>query len=411
MRLIEIVYLLLFYNRLAAVPASVTLESNTWIDRNQTNTEINSNVIFTPEMIKREGYPAETHVIMTKDGYLLTLHRIPGGNNSLPVLLQHGFLGSSSNWVTLGKGKALAYLLADEGYDVWLGNFRGNTYSKAHISLSPSNLTFWDFSFNEIGIYDLPAMIIFITNMRSQSLHTYIGHSMGASSFYIMASELPEIARMVQRMISLAPAPFMTHKNNYIRYIIPIQRVFQEMMQFLFYGELFQSDLFRVFTKYICEPSLVQQEFCANIMFLVFGYDYEQFNYTLLPIILNHNPAGASAKTMIHYAQGIQSGKFRQYDYGRAKNLLIYNSMEPPDYDLANIKVPIALFYANNDWLVSTEDVERLYHLLPNVVDMYKVPWSNFNHVDFLWAKDAPKLVYERVLKIMRKDNPSNLHR
>ncbi|KAL6431781.1 hypothetical protein ACFW04_007353 [Cataglyphis niger] len=202
-----------------------------------------------------------------------------------------------------------------------------------------------------------------------------------------MASELPEIARMVQRMISLAPAPFMTHKNNYIRYIIPIQRVFQEMMQFLFYGELFQSDLFRVFTKYICEPSLVQQEFCANIMFLVFGYDYEQFNY------------------------GIQSGKFRQYDYGRAKNLLIYNSMEPPDYDLANIKVPIALFYANNDWLVSTEDVERLYHLLPNVVDMYKVPWSNFNHVDFLWAKDAPKLVYERVLKIMRKDNPSNLHR
>ncbi|KAL6417526.1 hypothetical protein ACFW04_007353 [Cataglyphis niger] len=178
-------------------------------------------------MIKREGYPAETHVIMTKDGYLLTLHRIPGGNNSLPVLLQHGFLGSSSNWVTLGKGKALAYLLADEGYDVWLGNFRGNTYSKAHISLSPSNLTFWDFSFNEIGIYDLPAMIIFITNMRSQSLHTYIGHSMGASSFYIMASELPEIARMVQRMISLAPAPFMTHKNNYIRYIIPIQRVFQ----------------------------------------------------------------------------------------------------------------------------------------------------------------------------------------
>ncbi|KAL6431782.1 hypothetical protein ACFW04_007353 [Cataglyphis niger] len=147
MRLIEIVYLLLFYNRLAAVPASVTLESNTWIDRNQTNTEINSNVIFTPEMIKREGYPAETHVIMTKDGYLLTLHRIPGGNNSLPVLLQHGFLGSSSNWVTLGKGKALAYLLADEGYDVWLGNFRGNTYSKAHISLSPSNLTFWDFRY------------------------------------------------------------------------------------------------------------------------------------------------------------------------------------------------------------------------------------------------------------------------
>lgn len=56
----------------------------------------------------------------------------------------------------------------------------------------------------------------------------------------------------------------------------------------------------------------------------------------------------------MHYAQEIQSGKFRQYDYGRAKNLLIYNSVEPPDYDLASITVPIALFYSDNDWLAST---------------------------------------------------------
>ena len=29
----------------------------------------------TPEMIAIEGYPAETHVVQTTDGYLLTLHR------------------------------------------------------------------------------------------------------------------------------------------------------------------------------------------------------------------------------------------------------------------------------------------------------------------------------------------------
>lgn len=68
---------------------------------------------------------------------------------------------------------------------------------------------------------------------------------------------------------------------------------------------------------------------------------------------MSHDPASTSLKTIAHYVQGIQAGKFRKYDYGRAKNLLIYNSVEPPDYDLANIKIPIALLYSSNDWLIS----------------------------------------------------------
>lgn len=71
-------------------------------------------------------------------------------------------------------------------------------------------------------------------------------------------------------------------------------------------------------------------------------------------MILSHDPAGASTKTLVHFSQGIQSGKFRQYDYGHEKNLLIYNTTEPPDYNLTNITVPIALFYADNDWLVNS---------------------------------------------------------
>lgn len=51
------------------------------------------------------------------------------------------------------------YLLADECYDVWLGNARGNTYSRRHVIFDPDQdkEAFWSFSWNEMGQYDLPA--------------------------------------------------------------------------------------------------------------------------------------------------------------------------------------------------------------------------------------------------------------
>lgn len=47
------------------------------------------------------------------------------------------------------------------------------------------------------------------------------------------------------------------------------------------------------------------------------------------------------------------SGAFRQYDFGMLLNLSKYGSFKPPDYDLSAVTVPIAMFYGDNDWLVS----------------------------------------------------------
>jgi lysosomal acid lipase/cholesteryl ester hydrolase len=65
-----------------------------------------------PQLIIKYGYPVETHTVLTADGYFLTLHRIPHGRSNItqhrrPVILQHGILSSSADWVILGPDKAL----------------------------------------------------------------------------------------------------------------------------------------------------------------------------------------------------------------------------------------------------------------------------------------------------------------
>ena len=60
------------------------------------------------EIVKREGYPAEYHEVVSEDGYILVMHRIPyspkspAAPNRPVVFLQHGIMDSSYSWVALG---------------------------------------------------------------------------------------------------------------------------------------------------------------------------------------------------------------------------------------------------------------------------------------------------------------------
>lgn len=172
------------------------------------------------DLIQKYGYPAEEHKVTTEDGYILTLHRIPHGKDGPArkqrgvAFVQHGILSSSIDWAIPGPEKGIAYLLAERGYDVWLGNARGNTYSKQHVNMSNTDKEFWDFSWHEIGAIDLPTMIDYVLEQTGVEKVQYIGHSQGTTAFYVMASTRPEYNDKIRAQFSLAPIAYMSHMTS-----------------------------------------------------------------------------------------------------------------------------------------------------------------------------------------------------
>jgi len=77
--------------------------------------------------------------------------------------------------------KAPAFILAEQGYDVWIGNNRGNRFARGHITYNTSQEAFWDYNFMDMGKYDTPAFIDFILAKTKQSKLTYVGHSQGTA--------------------------------------------------------------------------------------------------------------------------------------------------------------------------------------------------------------------------------------
>lgn len=156
-----------------------------------------------------------------------------------------------------------------------------------------------------------------------------------------------------------------------------------------------QNWILRFLAKYGCELTQAEKNICENTVFIICGFDKEQYNATLFPVIFAHTPAGTSTRTVIHFAQEIhENGNFQYYDYGKGLNMKKYGQEKAPLYDVDNIRVPIAFFWAQNDWLAGPKDVAHLYSRLNRTsIGSFRVPMEQFNHVSFFLFETWSHLV------------------
>jgi len=353
----------------------------------------------------------ENHFITTDDGYILGVHRIPYGKDPAtrhlkrrPVFLQHGLLNSDADWLINPTDRALAFKLADGGYDVWLGNARGNAYSKMHTTLDADQKEFWDFSWDEMGYYDIPACINYVLKETGASKLVYIGHSMGTAIFWVAMITHPELNSKIDVMIALAPAASVANVKSLVKFTAPFINPIESFLKFIgTKAFLPNNDFHRQFRKIVCERSMREATVCRNMIFLIAGTDPDNFNLTAIPVINGHNPSGTSVRTVSQFAKNFnaEGETFIRYDYGTEGNLKRYGQEKPPAYDLSLVTAPVYLFWGENDLLTTPTDVAWLASKLPNLKASIRVDYPYFNHWDFLWSTNVNELLYDRIMPLL----------
>nr|XP_044610749.1 lipase member J isoform X3 [Equus asinus] len=324
--------------------------------RRSVNPEANMNI---SQIISYWGYPDEEYDIVTEDGYILGLYRIPYGktnndNNSaqrLVVYLQHGLLTSAISWISNLPSNSLGFILADAGYDVWMGNSRGTTWSRKHLYLKTDSKEFWAFSFDEMAKYDLPASIDFIVKQTGQEEIFYVGHSQGTTIGFITFSTMPKIAERIKIFFALAPVFSIKYsKSALIKMAYKLKSVIKA-----FSGNkdfLANTSFNRFVGLELCSLKIFDN-ICNDILFMMTGYDLKNLNMTTSPL-----------------------------------------------YNVTKMNVSTAIWNGESDLLADPEDVKILLSKITNRI--YHKSISYYNHIDFLFGLDVYHQVYHEIIDIIQ---------
>merc|ERR1712232_769057 len=287
-------------------------------------------------------YQCECHNITTPDGFVLQTARIPSqktfNNTKLPVFLMHGFITSAIDWVSQPyTTDSLPYMLSDAGYDVWLGNNRGNIFSVHNERMDINTPEFWDaIDFDQMAELDVPAIIGYVTKTTGAPKMHWVGHSMGGGVLVEALALDPSLKDRLSTSALLAPGVHManlkvgllktmvaTHMDTTWRKIgVDIPSI--ETHNKYFPGPGF-SHIMEYFTGKtpLCRVSVKLCNDIGKIMGINVG-DPKNLDPKTMALAYNLDPGGASFHLIMHWAQRIREDTIKKFDWGK-QNPAHYN--------------------------------------------------------------------------------------
>ena len=371
----------------------------------------------TPELIRSRGFACFEHEITTSDNYVIKLFRIRHPTRlpdiyKNPVLFVHGLFHSSSQWLVNSDdgyvsegthivGNSLPFEMAKRGFDVWLGNLRGNLECLGHKTLDHRESKYWRHNFDDFTFRDLPAMIQTVLQRTAKERLDYVGHSIGSAVLFALLTVSPKYNTIVHRFIAYPPVAYLASQGGLQAKTAGLpQRKRFENMDNRYPANLMQI---RKTIKSQCTGSAGGRK-CKRFFNMHDGSDNEQLQDERVVVYLSHLLKGTSFQMMAQQTQWANQGTFARYDYGTEGNMDKYGSPTAPNYTLSAIRHPaIHAFYGESDAISSPDDVFRLVKEIPVTVLVYRVGSPKWNHFNFVYGKDAGAVAHHQVIDILSR--------
>ena len=350
----------------------------------------------------------EEATVTTDDRYVNSLWILTSKNqsnrNGKSVILQHGLLDGAFTFLILAED-SLPKKLCEEGYTVYLPYIRGTQFSRTHLDYDSSlNSKYWDFSFDHMAQYDVPANIKFVKNRDGVEKVYYIGHSQGTLTFFLAYMNNPEFMEQnVAKFIALGTVPNVNNAPHFLIKLFEKSKILNliPVKNFL----TLPKEAGQVFVPFCTSKAKV---LCNKILSLAFSGTHEtgRIDYERLgKNIFLYEPGGTSLQNMKHWIQIYKAKRAQKYDYGNAiENLAHYGQTTPPVYDLKKMKgysIPSMMTISDADPFANPQDTLDFIDNIENKNVVNVLSLTNYNHIDYFWADSAITEIFPKVLNFL----------
>ncbi|CAM6085618.1 unnamed protein product [Calypogeia fissa] len=328
------------------------------------------------------------------------------GESAQPVLLMHHEFQNGNSWFMHVDGDSdqlLPILLLNSGFDVWVGHQRATYYGHDHVTLSPVDESYWNWTWDEHAMYDIPALLELVTTETGSAVH-FVGISQSATAG-AAAATMPFAAPLLKSMTLIGPTIYRGNSTSHT---------------LNGWGALLGRNIARA--SYFPEPqngvfnlTADSNSFLSSFGLSAFMTDMSGPNCCLGPkfkVKFNNGWDGTtSMKNLMHYQQGIVTNTWSHFDYGSVMNnsLAYGGSPLPPIYDPDDMAatLPVLVVYGGRDNIAPPNGVRQFVSHLgesgPKGNNSTTVFLPAYAHFDLLYSVKRTQDVFIPVLQFLER--------